>query len=56
MGLILLVLLLVLLFTGFGFAVHTLWAVAVILAVFWLIGFAFGRGASAGRRRWYRRW
>lgn len=54
MGLILLVLLAALLLGAFGFAVHLLWIIAVIVFIFWLIGFGFGRGASAGRRRWYR--
>jgi hypothetical protein len=53
MGLILIVLLLAILFGAFGFAVHLLWAVAVIIFVLWLIGFAVGRGASAGARGWY---
>ncbi len=52
--LVLLALLLVLLFFGLGFTLHALWIVAVILFVFWVIGFAVGRGASAGSRRWYR--
>jgi hypothetical protein len=54
MGLILLVLLLVLLFGSLGFAIHLLWIVAVIVFVFWLIGFALGRGHAEGRRGWYR--
>jgi hypothetical protein len=51
---ILLVLLLVLLFAGLGFALHVLWIVAVVLFVLWLVGFALGRGESAGSRHWYR--
>jgi hypothetical protein len=54
MGLILLALLIVLLFAGFGFAIHVLWVVAVVFFILWLVGFAFGRGANAGSRRWYR--
>ena len=54
MGLVLAVLLVALLLGGVGFAVHTLWIVAVVVFLFWLIGFGFGRGASAGQRRWYR--
>lgn len=54
MGLILLVLLLALLFFGFGFAVHALWIVAAVILVFWLVGFALGRGETAGTRHWYR--
>jgi uncharacterized membrane protein len=53
---ILLALLLVILFFGFGFTVHALWVVAVVLFVLWLLGFVVGRGASAGARHWYRRW
>ena len=54
MGLILLVLILALLFGALGFAVHVLWIVAVVILVFWLVGFALGRGESAGARGWYR--
>lgn len=49
--LVLLGLLLIFLFFGLGFAVHVLWIVAIILFVLWIIGFAFGRGASSGWRR-----
>lgn len=50
MGLVILLALLVILFGGLGFAVHFLWAVAVVAFLVWLIGF-FVRGAEA---RWYR--
>ena len=52
--LLLLALLIVLLFAGVGFAIHFLWFVAVVLFVFWLVGFALGRGESSGRHRFYR--
>lgn len=52
--LILLVLLLVFLFCGLGFAAHLLWIAAGILFVFWVVGFALGRGESAGARHFYR--
>jgi uncharacterized membrane protein YecN with MAPEG domain len=55
----LLVLLLILaLFGGLGFAVHFLWIILVIAVVLWLIGFFVGGAAHAaeGRRRWYGRW
>jgi hypothetical protein len=52
--LIVLLLLLVLILFGVGFAVHLLWIAAVIFAVFWIVGVALGRGASAGNRRFYR--
>ena len=50
---ILLAFLVVLLFAGLGFAVHALWILAVVLLVLWLVGFAVGRGESAGSRRFY---
>jgi Family of unknown function (DUF5670) len=49
-----LALLLVLLFFGLGFAAHLLWIVAAVLLVLWLVGFAMGRGESAGSHRFYR--
>jgi hypothetical protein len=57
MGVILLVLLLALLLGGIGFAVHTLWWIAAIVFIAWLIGFGISGGEMAGgRRRWYGRW
>ena len=50
-GLIVLVLLLVLLFGGLGFAAHALWVVAGVALLAWVAGFAFRSGESA---RWYR--
>ena len=52
--LLLLAFLLVLVFFGLGFALHLLWIVAVVLLVFWVVGYAVGRGESAGRHRFYR--
>lgn len=49
-GLILLVLLLVLLFAGAGFALHVLWVIAVVLLLVWLLGFLF----SGAEHSWYR--
>lgn len=51
MGLLLLVLLLAILFAGFGFAIHFLWIIAAVVLVFWLAGFAFRSGSGGGR--WY---
>jgi len=56
----LLVLLLILaVFGGLGFAAHLLWIVLLIALALWVLGF-FIRGAEAGavagRRRWYGRW
>ncbi|MFE9427411.1 hydrophobic protein [Kitasatospora sp. NPDC006697] len=52
---VILALLLVLVLFGAGFALKALWWVAVVVFVFWLLGFVI-RGAhpSGGRRRWYR--
>lgn len=50
MGLALLLLLIVLLFGGFGFAVHFLWILAVIFLLVWILGFVV-RGSE---RSWYR--
>ena len=50
MGLILLVLLLVLIFAGAGFALHVLWIIAAVLLVVWLIGFL----VSGAEHSWYR--
>ncbi|HEY5246291.1 MAG TPA: hypothetical protein VIJ60_11535 [Acidimicrobiales bacterium] len=39
-----LLLLLILVFAGVGFAVHVLWIVAAVLLVLWLIGLVTGVG------------
>lgn len=52
--LIVLALVVVLLFAGLGFALHVLWVVAAVLLVLWVVGFAIGRGESAGSRHFYR--
>jgi hypothetical protein len=49
-GVILLVLLLVLLFAGLGFAVHLLWIVAAVLLAIWIVGFL----VSGAERSWFR--
>jgi hypothetical protein len=57
-ALIVLVLILAL-FGGLGFAVHLLWIVLLVAVLLWLIGFFVGgaeRGLGGGRRRWYGRW
>jgi len=51
---ILLALLVVLLFVGAGFAVPLLWVAAVVLFAIWVVGYALGRGESAGRHHFYR--
>ncbi|MEU0206751.1 hydrophobic protein [Streptomyces canus] len=52
---ILLVLLLVLILFGAGFAVKILWWIALAVLVLWLLGFLMRGTTSAGHRgRWYR--
>ena len=54
----LLVLLLILaIFGGLGFAAHVLWIVLIAALILWVIGFFIGGVESGlGRRRWYGRW
>jgi hypothetical protein len=54
----LLVLLLILaIFGGLGFAAHFLWLILIVALVIWAIGFLIGGVDSGmGRRRWYGRW
>ena len=54
----LIVLLLILaIFGGLGFAAHFLWWVLIALVVLWVLGFFIGGLESGlGRRRWYGRW
>jgi hypothetical protein len=55
-ALVVLVLLLAI-FGGLGFAVHVLWYVLILAVLLWLIGFFIGGvPAGGGRRRWYGRW
>jgi hypothetical protein len=52
--LVVLFLLLVLILFGAGFALHFLWILAALFAIFWVIGVALGRGEGAGSNRFYR--
>ena len=55
MAVLLVVLLVILLLGGFGFAVHALWWIALIALIVWLVGFFVRSTDSAGARsRWYR--
>lgn len=49
-------LLLVLVLGGVGFAVHVLWWILIAAVALWLLGFLVGGAESGGRRRWYGRW
>jgi hypothetical protein len=52
---LLLVLLVILILFGAGFAVDVLWWIALILLIVWIIGFFSTRtGPGGGRTRWYR--
>jgi hypothetical protein len=53
---LILVLLLVLILFGAGFALKILWWIAAIVLVVWLVGFIArsGAGTGGGRSRWYR--
>jgi energy-coupling factor transporter transmembrane protein EcfT len=52
---LLLVLLLVLILFGAGFAVKILWWIALAVLVLWLLGFLVrGTTSGGGRGRWYR--
>jgi hypothetical protein len=48
-------LLLLAIFGGLGFAAHVLWWVLLIAVALWVVGFLVGGvDAGIGRRRWYR--
>ena len=56
---LLILLLIVAVFGGFGFAAHVLWIVLLVALALWALGFLVGgtqAGLSSGRRRWYGRW
>jgi hypothetical protein len=41
---------------GLGFAAHVLWFLLIAALVLWAVGFLIGGAADGGRRRWYGRW
>jgi hypothetical protein len=48
-------LLLLAIFGGLGFAAHVLWFVLLVAVALWVLGFLVGGvDAGLGRRRWYR--
>ena len=52
---ILVLLLLIAVLGGLGFAAHVLWIVLLVAVALWLLGFLVGGAeAAGGRRRWYR--
>ncbi|MFC6931221.1 hydrophobic protein [Actinomadura yumaensis] len=51
----LLVLLLIVILIGAGFALKLLWWIAIAVLVLWALGFVFRTAEGGGRRRrWYR--
>jgi hypothetical protein len=55
---LIILLLIVAIFGGLGFAIHVLWWVLLAAIVLWILGFFIG-GVESGvgrRRRWYGRW
>lgn len=56
---LLILLLIIAVFGGLGFAVHVLWFVLIAAVILWLLGFfvgGVGHAFAGGRRRWYGRW
>ena len=54
---LLVLLLIVAVFGGIGFAAHFLWFVLIAALILWAVGFLIGGvGSGVGRRRWYGRW
>jgi hypothetical protein len=54
---IVVLLLILALLGGLGFAVHLLWILLVVALILWALGFLIGGAeAAGGRRRWYGRW
>jgi hypothetical protein len=47
-------LLIIAIFGGIGFAVHVLWWVLIAAVILWLLGFFLGGSMEGGRRHWYR--
>ncbi|HZV75978.1 MAG TPA: hypothetical protein VFF79_19890 [Conexibacter sp.] len=41
---------------GLGFAAHVLWFILIAAVIVWLIGFFIGGAADAGGRRGWYRW
>ena len=53
---LLVLLLLIALLGGFGFAAHFLWFVLLVAVALWIVGFFVGGvDGVGGRRRWYGR-
>ncbi len=54
---LIILLLIIAIFGGLGFAVHVLWFVLIAAVILWVLGFLVGGvEAGASRRRWYGRW
>jgi hypothetical protein len=56
---LIILLLIIAVFGGLGFAAHFLWFILLAALVLWVLGFFIGgveSGLGGGRRRWYGRW
>lgn len=47
-------LVLIALLGGLGFAAHVLWWILIAAVILWIIGFFVGGAEAGGRRGWYR--
>jgi hypothetical protein len=55
---VIVLLLILAVFGGLGFAAHILWLVLIAALLLWALGFLIGTaegGVASGRRRWYGR-
>lgn len=51
---LLVLLLLIALFGGLGFAAQVFWYILIAALILWVLGFFLGGVSDAGRRGWYR--
>ena len=56
MGALIVLVLILAIFGGLGFAAHVLWVLLLVALLLWALGFLVGGVADGGRRRWYGRW
>jgi len=55
-GALIVLVLILAIFGGLGFAAHVLWVLLLVALLLWALGFLVGGVADGGRRRWYGRW
>jgi hypothetical protein len=56
MGALIVLVLILAVFGGLGFAAHVLWLLLLAALLLWVLGFFVGGVADGSRRRWYGRW